>query len=126
MLKGLPEPLTARWLSTIVDAWLQSRMDARGGMRCLAEPVKLPPWGPKQAKTVPSVSGIQMLRLCDVVERVGHGKTEIYRRISEEGFPSPTPLAEGRGAWAEHEVGAWINARLDSDDPVRSDPPEAA
>ena len=89
-------------------------MDARDDMRRLAEPVTLPPWGPELAQTVPSVSGIQMLRLCDVVLRVGYGKTEIYRRIANEGFPAPVPIAEGRRAWVRHEVEAWIAARADS------------
>ena len=99
--KGREHP---RWLSTIVDAWLQSRMDARDDMRRLAGPVQLPPWGPLQAQLVPSESGIQMLRICDVAERVGYGKTEIYRRISQGAFPAPAPLAEGRRAWVQHEV----------------------
>lgn len=51
-------------------------------------------------------------RLPQVKSRVGLGRSEIYRRVKAKTFPAPIKLGERASAWAEHEITAWINARI--------------
>jgi prophage regulatory protein len=51
-------------------------------------------------------------RLQQVRTRTGLSRSEIYRRIAAGDFPRPIKLGERASAWAEHEVTAWIAARI--------------
>jgi prophage regulatory protein len=51
-------------------------------------------------------------RLPQVRARCGLSRSEIYRRIAAGDFPRPIKLGERASAWAEHEVTAWIAARI--------------
>ena len=51
-------------------------------------------------------------RLAEVKRRTGLSRSEIYRRIAAGDFPKPIKLGERASAWAEHEVTAWIAARI--------------
>lgn len=53
-----------------------------------------------------------LLRLHQVRARTGLSRSEIYRRIAAGDFPKPIKLGERASAWAEHEVTAWIAARI--------------
>ena len=89
-----------------LDAWILSRMEARAKRR-LAEPVVLPEWGVSpQANGGLAARGIPMLRRAQV----------------EGAFPAPVPLSESRRAWAEHEIAAWIQNRVDDSRDDDEDP----
>lgn len=53
-----------------------------------------------------------LLRLPQVKSRTGLSRSEIYRRIAAGTFPAPIKLGERASAWPEHEVTAWIEARI--------------
>lgn len=55
---------------------------------------------------------LSLLRLPEVCRRTGYSRSEIYRRIAVNNFPAPIKLGERASAWAEHEVAAWIAARI--------------
>lgn len=57
---------------------------------------------------------LRLLRLPDVIARVGLGRSAIYAAVAAGTFPSPAVLIPGGRAvaWAEHEVTSWIAARL--------------
>lgn len=54
----------------------------------------------------------RFLRITDVADLVGLGRTTIYRYIREHGFPSPIPLGGQRVAWLESEVRTWMQNRV--------------
>lgn len=53
-----------------------------------------------------------MLRLRQVTNMIGLGKTTIYARIKEGTFPAPISLGGRAVAWIESEVVAWVAARI--------------
>lgn len=53
----------------------------------------------------------KLIRLPQVMERVGIGRTAIYDRIKAGAFPAPVKV--GRvSAWPEAEVDAWISGQI--------------
>ena len=48
------------------------------------------------------------LTLRDVIHRTGIGRSTIYRRVEAGDFPRPYELTEGRVAWKESEIEAWM------------------
>ncbi len=57
------------------------------------------------------MTDIKLLRLPEVIKKVGLGKTSIYGRVKSGDFPSPVKLGGGRAiAWKILDVEAWINA----------------
>ena len=52
----------------------------------------------------------RVLRLPEVLNRVGLRKTAIYKLIRAGAFPRPMKLGRVSG-WLEHEIEAWIQAR---------------
>jgi len=57
-------------------------------------------------------SYVCLLRLPEVMNRVGLGKTQIYRGIATGDFPAQVRLSERASAWPENEISAWIDARI--------------
>lgn len=53
-----------------------------------------------------------LLRLPQVVGRVGFGKSTIYALIKRGQFPSPIALGARARAWISTEVDAWIAQRI--------------
>lgn len=53
----------------------------------------------------------RLLRLGEVIERVGLGKSAIYTRIRAKAFPRQVDLG-GVSVWVESEIDAWIDARI--------------
>lgn len=53
----------------------------------------------------------RLLRLAEVIERVGLGKSAIYTRIRAKAFPGQVDLG-GVSVWVESEIDAWIAARI--------------
>lgn len=58
----------------------------------------------------------RLVRLDEVIARVGVGKSAIYARIRAKTFPAPVPLGGGSVAWVEAELDAWIVARIEERD----------
>jgi len=54
---------------------------------------------------------LRLVRLPEVIHRVGLGKTAIYSRIRAGEFPRPVDLG-GVVAWVESEIDAWIEAKI--------------
>ena len=59
----------------------------------------------------------RLLRLAEVIARVGLAKTTIYDHIRAGMFPKPVDLG-GAVAWVESEIDAWIAARIAARDKV--------
>lgn len=53
---------------------------------------------------------MKLIRLPEVLERVGLKKTSVYKLMSEEEFPRPTKLGTA-SAWVEEEIETWIKER---------------
>lgn len=51
----------------------------------------------------------RLLRLADVKERIGFGKTAIYEMIAAGTFPRPYKPIPGAARWSEREVDHWIS-----------------
>lgn len=58
----------------------------------------------------------RLLRLPEVMLRVGLSKAVIYKRQSEGGFPSSVSIGVRSSAWLEEEVEQWIRARVSDRD----------
>lgn len=54
----------------------------------------------------------RLVRIRDILSRTGLSRSEIYRRIEAGDFPKPIKLGARASAWVEHEVTAWIAARI--------------
>lgn len=54
----------------------------------------------------------KILRLPQVREKVGLGKTAIYDKINEGAFPKPIKLGGRASGWLEDEVNEWINKQV--------------
>ena len=54
---------------------------------------------------------MKVLRLPDVVARVGLSKSTLWRLINGGEFPEPIKLGPRATGWLEEEVDAWIKSR---------------
>ncbi|NWL80580.1 transcriptional regulator [Pseudomonas taiwanensis] len=62
---------------------------------------------------------VSLLRLRDVIARVGLQSSFIYQAVKKGTFPKPIRLGDSVSvAWLEYEVEAWLQARIDSRHPV--------
>lgn len=52
-----------------------------------------------------------ILRMSDLIPKLGLGKTSIYRLIKEDGFPKPIKLTRHSVGWYEHEIDEWLLSR---------------
>jgi prophage regulatory protein len=66
--------------------------------------------GPAAATTIEPSSAHppRLLRLPEVMGRVGLGRSAIYQRMSEGRFPRNRSLGPKCSVWVEAEVNAWI------------------
>jgi prophage regulatory protein len=55
---------------------------------------------------------IRMLRLAQVIDVTGLGKTKIYELQAEGSFPMRVKITAHSVAWIEEEVQAWLIARV--------------
>ncbi|MEA5123258.1 helix-turn-helix transcriptional regulator [Xanthomonas floridensis] len=53
----------------------------------------------------------RLLRLPDVLDRVGISKSTLYSRIRDKTFPQPLHLGTS-SVWVESEVTDWINDQI--------------
>ncbi|EEE2001776.1 AlpA family transcriptional regulator [Salmonella enterica subsp. enterica serovar Kotte] len=54
----------------------------------------------------------RFLRLRQVEDKIGFGKSWIYRQIQLQQFPPSIRLNSRHVAWQESEVDAWIHQRI--------------
>jgi prophage regulatory protein len=59
-----------------------------------------------------SHKSIRYIRLPEVKERTGLGKTTLYGMVKDGEFPAPVKLAGRAVGWVESEVDQWAAARL--------------
>ncbi|MDZ7895358.1 MAG: AlpA family phage regulatory protein [Sphingobium sp.] len=60
----------------------------------------------------PLKPGERLLRLRDVLDRVGLSTTTLYRRIRAGEFPKPMKLSAGVSRWRESQVDGWIAEKI--------------
>ena len=54
---------------------------------------------------------MRVLRLHEVVTRVGLSKSTLWRYIKDGEFPAPIKLGPRASGWIEHEIDDWIASR---------------
>lgn len=54
----------------------------------------------------------RILRMPHVEERTGLSGKRIYALIAQGDFPRQIPLGANSSGWLEHEIDAWIEARI--------------
>ena len=57
---------------------------------------------------------IHILRLPEVIARVGLCRASIYAQIQNGNFPKQISLSARAVGWLEHEVDAWLAARVEA------------
>lgn len=94
-------------------------MDASHQARHAMPPHDLPPLpdvhaeAPSQAPACARCTGpVQMLRIREVSAKVGFSASTIHRLRQRGDFPAPLALSPNTAVWAEHELDAWLLARL--------------
>jgi len=65
------------------------------------------------------VRPLRILKRPAVEAKAGLSKTHLYLQINEGSFPKPVRLGRKSVGWAEHEVDAWIEARIRERDGAR-------
>jgi len=55
---------------------------------------------------------VRILRLPEVIERVGLKRASIYSHISQGSFPKPISLGARAVGWLESEIDSWIDLRI--------------
>ena len=103
--RGLP--------AAFLDAWLWSRLEARSSMGWLRDPVEFPLWIPGEVDVPPALCEIRMLRLREVLPRVGLGKSAFYDAIDAGLYPAPAPLTATARRWAAHEITHALRERME-------------
>lgn len=59
---------------------------------------------------------MRIIRLNEVINRTGLGKTSLYKFIKAKTFPQPIALGERAVGWVEAEVDQLITARVNERD----------
>jgi prophage regulatory protein len=54
----------------------------------------------------------RLLRLPDVLERVGLRRSRLYDLVADGRFPTPVKLGDRAVAWPADEVDDWIRAKI--------------
>lgn len=56
---------------------------------------------------------MRLIRLPEVIKKVGFGRTTIYEMIKAGDFPAPIKK-RNKSLWTEEEVDAWVKALVES------------
>lgn len=56
---------------------------------------------------------MKIIRLNEVKESTGLGRSTIYLYIAENRFPKPVPLGDRAVGWISSEVQGWIEERIE-------------
>ncbi|MAC35039.1 MULTISPECIES: AlpA family transcriptional regulator [Idiomarina] len=55
---------------------------------------------------------MRFLRINEVRERIGLGRTSIYKMVNEGTFPKPVRVLGKKVAWVDSEVDEWMLERI--------------
>ena len=77
----------------------------------MSQPMTRPMTGHPSARR----SAPRVLRTPELLDRVGLGRSTVYRLIAEGTFPRPVQLTGGTVGWIEAEVADWLAARPRAD-----------
>ena len=55
---------------------------------------------------------MKIIRLRQVMEMTGLGRSTVYKYVSENWFPKPVPLGGRSVGWLESEVFEWMLSRV--------------
>ena len=66
----------------------------------------------------------RLLRLPQVIERTGLGRSSIYDKIRARTFPAAVPLTSTARAWRSDEIENWIAERIAARDAKTSGRPD--
>lgn len=61
---------------------------------------------------------MRLIRLKEVIDSTGLGRSTIYKYIAEGLFPKPVSLGDRAVAWLESEIQDWILARVKARDQI--------
>ncbi|HEJ6046276.1 TPA: AlpA family transcriptional regulator [Pseudomonas aeruginosa] len=59
---------------------------------------------------------MKVIRLQQVMEMTGLGRSTVYKYVSDNWFPKPIPLGGRSVGWLESEVNEWILDRVSERD----------
>ncbi|MDE1902118.1 MAG: AlpA family transcriptional regulator [Alphaproteobacteria bacterium] len=59
-----------------------------------------------------ALPALRILRLPEVITRVGLKRASIYLHVNKGTFPKPIPLGPRAVGWLEHEIDAWLIIRM--------------
>ena len=59
---------------------------------------------------------MRIIRLKEVIDCTGLGRSTIYKYIREGSFPKPVALGDRAVGWVESEVMSWVMARIEARD----------
>ena len=59
---------------------------------------------------------MRIIRLKEVIDCTGLGRSTIYKYIGEGSFPKPVSLGNRAVGWVESEVMGWVMARIEARD----------
>lgn len=62
----------------------------------------------------------RLLRLPEVMARVGLKRSSIYAYIARNDFPEPIALGSHNVAWTKSSIDEWINVRIEAAQRARS------
>lgn len=65
-----------------------------------------------QARPSKDTTAERLLRLPDVIEKVGLGKSSIYDGVRQGTFPAPVKLSRRAVCWPASAVDSWIADRI--------------
>lgn len=68
-----------------------------------------------------ATTGIRLIMMKKLLERVPYSKVHIYRLMEQGKFPRAVPVGAQRVAWVETEIDDWIAKRLISRDLTNPD-----
>ncbi|MGB9152141.1 MAG: AlpA family transcriptional regulator [Alphaproteobacteria bacterium] len=57
-------------------------------------------------------TSIRILRLTEVIDRVGLCRASIYQYIATGSFPKQIVLGQRSVGWLEHEIDTWLSVRV--------------
>lgn len=52
----------------------------------------------------------RLLRMRDVMQLAGLGRSTIYRKVSDQTFPQPVKVGQAAVRWKQSELAAWMAA----------------
>jgi prophage regulatory protein len=56
---------------------------------------------------------LRLLRLPQVIDRVGLRRSRLYQKVAAGEFPAPVRISANAIGWLEHEVNRWIERRIE-------------